>query len=81
MANTSEQKLKAIILVQNWGAGKIPIGTEYKLKDSDRILKLVECDGFSHGKFVFDNNEEFNIGKYFDDFFVEKKKEGRNQGL
>ena len=67
----SEQKLKAIILVQNWGAGKIPIGTEYKLKDSDRILKLVEEDGYPHGKFVFDDGEEFDVGKYFDCFFFE----------
>ena len=75
MANVSEPKVKAIILTQNWGAGRIPIGTEYKLKDSAKIMKLVECDGYPYGKFVFDDNEEFNIGKYFDAFFVEIKKE------
>jgi len=69
------EKLKAIILVQNWGAGKIPIGTEYKLKDSERILRLTECDDFPNGKFIFDNGEEFNVGKYFDAFFVELKKD------
>ena len=75
MANSNENKMKAIVLTQNWGAGKIAIGTEYKLKDLDRTLKLVECEGYPHGKFIFDNGEEFNIGKYFDSFFIEKEKE------
>ena len=79
MANSSETKLKAIVLAQNWGAGKIAIGTEYKLKDSERTLKLVECDGYPHGKFVFENGEEFNIGKYFDAFFIESVKEAEQE--
>ena len=71
MSSSSEQKIKAIVLAQNWGAGKIPIGTEFKQKDSERILKLVECEGYPHGKFVFDDGEEFNIGKCFDFFFID----------
>ena len=69
--NNGEVKEKAIVLAQRWGAGKIPIGSEFKLKDTDRIITLVSCDGYSHGKFIFDDGEEFNIGKYFDAFFVE----------
>ncbi len=75
MANSSDTKLKSIVLAQNWGAGKIAIGTEFRLKDSERILKLVECDGYPHGKFIFENGEEFNIGKYFNAFFVKVEKE------
>ena len=71
MANIGESKEKAIILVQRWGAGKIAIGNQFKLKDTDRIITLINCDGFPYGKFVFDDGEEFNIGKYFDAFFVE----------
>jgi len=71
MANNSEQKYKTIVIVQNWGAGKIPIDTEYKLKDSDRTLKLVADPEYPNGKFVFNDGEEFNPGKYFSSFFVE----------
>lgn len=71
MANNGESKEKAILLAQRWGAGKIAIGSQFKLKDTDRIITLVNCDGFPHGKFVFDDGEEFNIGKYFNAFFIE----------
>lgn len=62
---------KAIQLVQRWGAGKIAIGSKFKLKDSNRIIELVESEGYPNGKFVFDDGEEFNVGKYFDAFFCE----------
>lgn len=72
MANNNvELKEKAIVLAQRWGAGKIAIGSQFRLKNTERIITLVNCEGFSHGKFVFDDGEEFNIGKYFDAFFVE----------
>ena len=80
--NNGELKEKAIVLVQRWGAGKIQIGDQFRLKDTDRTITLVSCDGYPHGKFIFDDGEEFNIGKYFDAFFVEiiKKKEEENIG-
>lgn len=75
MSNSnSEKKEKAISLAQRWGAGKIVIGSEFKLKDSERILTLLECDGYPYGKFVFNDGEDFDIGKYFDCFFIELEK-------
>lgn len=71
MANNTESKEKAILLAQRWGAGKITIGSKFKLKDSDRTMTLINCDGYLHGKFVFEDGEEFNVGKYFDSFFIE----------
>ena len=72
MANRNEEfKEKAILLTQRWGSGKIPIGSQFKVKGTDRTMTLVSCDGYSRGKFVFDDGEEFNIGKYFDVFFIE----------
>ena len=62
---------KAIQLVEKWGAGKIAIGSKYKLKGSDRILELIECEGYPNGKFLFNDGEEFNVGKYFNAFFIE----------
>lgn len=70
MSNNSKIKKKAIALVQEWGAGKISIGTEFKLMGTDRILKLVESEGYPYGKLIFNDGEEFNIGKYFDSFFL-----------
>ena len=70
MSNNSNIKKKAIALVQEWGAGKISIGTEYKLMGTDRILKLIESEGYPYGKLIFNDGEEFNIGKYFNFFFL-----------
>ncbi len=70
MANRNMAE-KAIQLVEKWGAGKIAIGSKYKLKGSDRILELVECEGYPNGKFLFNDGEEFNVGKYFNAFFIE----------
>ena len=70
MSNNSKIKKKAIALVQEWGAGKISIGTEFKLMGTDRILKLVESEGYPYGKLIFNDGEEFNIGKYFNSFFL-----------
>lgn len=70
MANNTTTE-KAIQLVQRWGAGKIAIGSKYKLKDSNRVLELIECEGYPNGKFIFDDGEEFNVGKYFDAFFID----------
>ena len=70
MANNTTTE-KAIQLVQRWGAGKIAIGSKFKLKGSDRILELIECEGYPNGKFIFDDGEEFNVGKYFDAFFID----------
>lgn len=79
MSNNSEIKKKAIALVQEWGAGKISIGTEFKLMGTDRILKLVESEGFPYGKLIFNDGEEFNIGKYFNSYFLPKTLEKSNQ--
>ena len=73
MANDRGEK--TIVLVQKWGAGKIPIGSEFKLKDNDRNLILIQCEGYPNGKFVFTDGEEFDVGKYFDAYFIEIKKE------
>lgn len=70
MSNNSNIKKKAIALVQEWGAGKIGIGTEFKLMGTDRILRLVESEGYPYGKLIFNDGEEFNIGKYFNSFFL-----------
>ena len=70
MSNNSNIKKKAIALVQEWGAGKISIGTEFKLMGTDRILKLIESEGYPYGKLIFNDGEEFNIGKYFNSFFL-----------
>lgn len=70
MANNTTTE-KAIQLVQRWGAGKIAIGSKFKLKDSNRVLELIECEGYPNGKFIFDDGEEFNVGKYFDAFFID----------
>ena len=70
MSNNSNIKKKAIALVQEWGAGKIGIGTEFKLMGTDRILRLVESEGYPYGKLIFNDGEEFNIGKYFNFFFL-----------
>lgn len=78
MAN-GEVKEKSISLVQRWGAGKIAIGTEFNLKGTNRTLTLISCNGYPNGKFVFDDGEEFNIGKYFDSFFVELNKSIDNE--
>ena len=75
MAEASEKYEKAIVLTQRWGSGKLPIGSQFKLRDTDRIMTLIEADGYPHGKFVFDDGEEFDVGKYFDFFFSEKEKE------
>ena len=81
MANNSgELKEKTIVLVQKWGAGKIPIDSRFKLKDTDWTMTLISSEGYPHGKFVFDDGEEFDVGKYFDAFFIEivKQKEQEN---
>ena len=70
MSNNTVIKKKAIALVQEWGAGKIGIGTEFKLMGTDRILRLVESEGYPYGKLIFNDGEEFNIGKYFNSFFL-----------
>lgn len=70
MANNTTTE-KAIQLVQRWGAGKIAIGSKFKLKDSNRVLELIECEGYPNGKFLFNDGEEFNVGKYFNAFFIE----------
>lgn len=70
MANRNMAE-KAIQLVEKWGAGKIAIGSKYKLKDSNRVLELIECEGYPNGKFLFNDGEEFNVGKYFNAFFIE----------
>lgn len=70
MSNNSNIKKKAIALVQEWGAGKIGIGTEFKLMGTDRILRLVKSEGYPYGKLIFNDGEEFNIGKYFNSFFL-----------
>lgn len=70
MSNNTVIKKKAIALVQEWGAGKIGIGTEFKLMGTDRILRLVESEGYPYGKIIFNDGEEFNIGKYFNSFFL-----------
>ena len=79
--NYGTSKEKAILLVQKWGAGKIPIGSKFKLKDTDRTITLFNCDGYPHGKFIFDDGEEFNIGKYFDAFFVDLEKQQEEQNV
>lgn len=79
MYNNSEIKKKAIVLVQEWGAGKISIGTEFKLMGTDRILKLVESEGYPYGKLIFNDGEEFNIGKYFNSYFLPNILEKSNQ--
>lgn len=65
---------KTIALVQKWGAGKIAIGSEFKLKDSERTLMLTQCEGYPNGKFIFTDGEAFDVGKYFDAYFVEIQK-------
>lgn len=72
--NDKVLKEKAIVLTQKWGAGKIPIGRQYKLKDTNRIMTLISSDDYIYGKFVFEDGEEFNIGKYFNAFFIEISK-------
>ena len=79
MSNNQKIKKKAIALVQEWGAGKISIGTEFKLMGTDRILKLVESEGYPYGKLIFNDGEEFNIGKYFNSFFLPNILEKSNQ--
>ena len=81
MANSVEPKLKTIVLLQNWSAGKILIGTEYKLKDSERTIKLIEDSEYPNGKFIFDNGELFDPGKYFNNFFIEKVKKEVNEEI
>lgn len=66
-------KLKLITIIQKWSSGKIPIGTVYSLNDSNKKIKLICCDGYPNGKFVFDNGEEFDIGRHFKDYFIELK--------
>ncbi len=71
----TNEKLKLITIIQKWSSGKIPIGTIYSLNDSDKKIKLVSSPDYPNGKFIFDNGEEFDVGKYFKDYFVEVKKE------
>lgn len=73
MANDRGEK--TIVLVQKWGAGKIAIGSEFRLKDSDRTLILTQCEGYPNGKFIFTDGEEFDVGKYFDAYFFEVVKD------
>lgn len=82
MANNSgELKEKTIVLVQKWGAGKIPIDSRFKLKDTDRTMTLISSEGYPHGKFVFDDGEEFDVGKYFDAFFIEIVKQQEQENI
>ena len=76
--NNSENKIgrvKAIGLVQQWGSGKIAIGSKFKMQDNDRVLTLCESEGYPNGRFFFDDGEAFDIGKYFESFFIELEKE------
>ena len=66
---------KTIVILQKWGSGKINIGTEYTLRDTDRTMTLVSDSAYPNGKFVFNDGETFDPGKYFDSFFIEKVNE------
>ena len=66
---------KTIVILQKWGSGKINIGTEYTLRDTDRTMTLVSDTAYPNGKFVFNDGEIFDPGKYFDSFFIEKVNE------
>lgn len=71
----AEAKEKSIVLAQRWGAGKIEIGTKFKLLDTDRVMELVEDPEYPFGKFVFEDGEVYDIGKYFSSYFSEIKLE------
>ena len=71
----AEAKEKSIVLTQRWGAGKIEIGTKFKLLDTDRVMELVEDPEYPFGKFVFEDGEVYDIGKYFSSYFSEIKLE------
>lgn len=75
MANINNENILTITLIQKWLSGKLEIGTEFQLKDSERILKLISCEDYPNGKLVFDNGEEFNPGKYPKVAFVQITKE------
>lgn len=75
MANNNNENIVTIILIQKWLSGKLEIGTEFRLKDSERILKLISCEDYPNGKLVFDNGEEFNPGKYPKVTFIHVTKE------
>lgn len=63
MANNDNEK-NTIELIQKWLSGKLEIGSEFIIQNSNRILRLINCEGYPCGKLIFDNGEEFNPGKY-----------------
>lgn len=63
--NQNEVVLNTMDLFQNWLFGKkpMPIGTKFIIKDQNRVITLVEKEGYLKGRFIFDNGEYFDISK------------------
>lgn len=62
-------RVKLITIIQKWSSGKLPIGTKFELEGTDKVIVLTSCEGYPNGNFIFENGEEFEIGKYFNCFF------------
>ena len=57
--------INAITLLQNWLSKNNPmaIGTKFMIKDQDKTIVLVACEGYPKGKFIYETGEDFDIAQ------------------
>ena len=69
---SSNEEYNSITFFQSWLSSKKPmaIGTKFTISQLDKTITLIECDGYPKGKFVFEDGEDFDIGKYVDCKFI-----------
>ena len=65
--------INAVSLVQLWLSKKnpIPIGTKYLINGQNKTITLIECEGYPKGKFIYENGEDFDIGKNVECEFIQ----------
>lgn len=70
--NNSNEEYNSITFFQSWLSSKKPmaIGTKFTISQLDKTITLIECAGYPKGKFVFEDGEDFDIGKYVDCKFI-----------
>ncbi len=74
------RSINAIELFQRWMSSKNPIdiGTSFRIDDTDRVITLVECDGYPKGKFIYENGDDFDIIKNSNHKFTQVIKERKS---
>ena len=82
MAEVDVKSLTVVDLFQKWMSTRNPleIGTQFIIKNYDKIITLVASDGYPRGKFIDEDGEDFDITKNPDIKFVQILKDDK-EGL